>query len=209
MNKYIVRTSLFWLAVVAVVGAIFTSELAYRAGAYFRSHRPEAVNRNETAVQPIASGSSSQAEAQSTALPSGNASAGPALAPIQLSSERLQSIGVETAVVERGPITEDIRATGTVAINKRLLSYVQVRFSGYIRQVFANAPLQFVKKGDPLFTIYSPELVAAENEYLVALRNHTRLQSSSLEGVAEGASELVSSAKARLGQWAVPATVSQ
>jgi RND family efflux transporter MFP subunit len=198
MNKYVLRTSLFWLALIAVVGFIVL----------FRSHRSEAMNHNDIAVQPIARGPS-QPQAQSTVHPSTSASAGPELVPIHLSPERLQSIGVETAVVERGPLTEDIRATGTVAINERLLSYVQVRFSGYIRRVFANAPLQFVKKGDPLFTIYSPELVAAENEYLVALRNQTRLQSSSLEGVAEGASELLSSAKARLRQWDVPATVIQ
>lgn len=199
MNKYVVRTSLFWVAVMAIAVATFL----------FRNGRSEATNHNDTAVQPVAAGPSSEAEAQSKGLASPSASADPALAPIQLSPERLQSIGVETAVVTRGPVSDDIRATGTVAINERLLSYVQVRFSGYIRKVFANAPLQFVKKGDPLFTIYSPELVAAENEYLVALRNQTRLQSSALEGVAEGASELVSSANARLRQWDVPASVIQ
>jgi Cu(I)/Ag(I) efflux system membrane fusion protein/cobalt-zinc-cadmium efflux system membrane fusion protein len=119
----------------------------------------------------------------------------------------MQSIGVETAVVEKGPLTDDIRATGTVAIDERLVSYVQVRFRGYIRKVFANAPLQFVKKGDPLFTVYSPDLVAAENEYLVALDSRNRLLSSAVEGVASGASDLAAAAKERLRQWDVPETV--
>jgi Cu(I)/Ag(I) efflux system membrane fusion protein/cobalt-zinc-cadmium efflux system membrane fusion protein len=119
----------------------------------------------------------------------------------------MQSIGIETAVVERTTVIDDVRATGTIAINDRLLSYVQVRFSGYIRKVFANAPLQFVRQGDPLFTIYSPEIVAAENEYLVALRNRNRLQSSAIEGVSLGASDLVNGAEARLQQWNIPDTV--
>jgi Cu(I)/Ag(I) efflux system membrane fusion protein/cobalt-zinc-cadmium efflux system membrane fusion protein len=66
-----------------------------------------------------------------------------------------------------------------------------------------------VKKGDPLFTIYSPELVAAENEYLVALDNQNRLLSSAVEGVASGASDLAAAAKERLRQWDVPETVVQ
>jgi Cu(I)/Ag(I) efflux system membrane fusion protein/cobalt-zinc-cadmium efflux system membrane fusion protein len=119
----------------------------------------------------------------------------------------MQSIGVEIASVERTTVTDDIRATGIVAVNERLLSYVQVRFSGYIRTVFANAPFQFVQKGDPLFTIYSPEVATAENEYLVALRNRDRLRSSAVDGVASGAADLVNGAEARLLQWDVPENV--
>jgi RND family efflux transporter MFP subunit len=198
MNKYVLRTSLFWLGVIATIAVVMT----------VRTRPPAPVHESGMTVQPIARGSSQQQEHEDSA-PSANSPTAPRLAPVQLSPERMQSIGVETATVERGPIMDDIRATGSVAINERLLSYVQVRFSGYIRKVFANAPLQSVKKGDPLFTIYSPELVAAENEYLVALRNQSRLQSSFIEGVADGASDLLESAKARLRQWDVPESVIQ
>ena len=91
-------------------------------------------------------------------------------------------------------------------MNERLISYVQVRFSGYIRKVFANATYQFVRKGDPLFTIYSPELVATQNEYLLALRNQNLLSRSRVDGVASGAAELTSAAEARLRQWDIPKT---
>jgi Cu(I)/Ag(I) efflux system membrane fusion protein/cobalt-zinc-cadmium efflux system membrane fusion protein len=195
MNKYVVRTSLVWIAIIGVIGVIFFVRS--------RTHAPRA--RSEMKVQPIAVGPPEQTNRPGA---SANTSA-PALAPVQLSAERMQSIGVETAVVERNTVTDDIRATGTVAINDRLLSYVQVRFSGYIRNVFANASLQFVREGDPLFTIYSPELVAAENEYLVALHNRNRLQSSAIEGVSSGAFDLVNGAEARLRQWDVPDSVIQ
>ena len=83
----------------------------------------------------------------------------------------MQSIGLQIGTVEWKQITVHIRAAGTVEINERLISYVQVRFSGYVRRVFADATYQFVNKGEPLFTIYGPELIATQNEYLLALKN--------------------------------------
>ena len=193
MNKYVVRTSLVWIVIIAAVGIIFFART--------RSQVPS--GHPPMKVQPLAVAPTEQPKRQ--VAPTSNSS--PALAPVQLSAERMQSIGIEIAIVERAEVADDIRATGTVAINDRLLSYVQVRFSGYIRKVFANAPLQFVQQGDPLFTIYSPELVAAENEYLVALRNQSRLQSSTVEGVSSGAIDLVKGAEVRLRQWDVPESV--
>ena len=68
--------------------------------------------------------------------------------------------------VERKLVADEIRTTGNVAVDERRLAYVQVRFSGYIQKVFADATYQYVRKGQPLFTIYSPDLVATEREYL-------------------------------------------
>lgn len=193
MNKYVVRTSLVWIAIIATAAVIYFARI--------RTHRAKASTAMK--VEPIAAGPVGQPKAQLTS-PSNSV---PALAPVQMSAERMQSIGIETALVERGQVAEDIRATGTVVINDRLLSYVQVRFSGYIRKVFASAALQFVRQGDPLFTIYSPELVAAENEYLVALQNQRRLQASTIDGVSSGATDLVKGAEARLRQWDLPESV--
>lgn len=195
MNKYVVRTSLVWMAIIAVTTTIF-----------FIRRQPEATHQNsDMKVQPVATAPQEQPKSPDKSA----ISSAPPLASVQLSAERMQSIGVETAVVEKTRLVDDIRATGTVAIDDRLLSYVQVRFSGYIRKVFANASLQFVRQGDPLFTIYSPELVAAENEYLVALHNRIRLQSSAIESVSSGATDLVIGAEARLRQWDVPDSVVQ
>src|SRR6185437_4682950 len=61
--------------------------------------------------------------------------------------------------------------------------------------------------GEPLFTIYSPELVATQNEYLIALRNKRQLSASSVDGVASGAAALTAAAEARLRQWDIPEAV--
>jgi RND family efflux transporter MFP subunit len=126
------------------------------------------------------------------------------LAPVQLSAERLQSIGVKFGDVARKPVQDELRVTGTVAMDETRLSYVQTRFSGYIQKVFANATYQYVREGQPLFTIYSPELVAAENDYLVARQSAANLSKSTVPGVAAGAATLVSTSSERLNQWNIP-----
>src|SRR5258707_3711412 len=99
----------------------------------------------------------------------------------------MQSIGVRMDRVERKRVGDEIRATGNVAVDERRLAYVQVRFSGYIQKVFADATYQYVRKGQPLFTIYSPELVATEREYLVAKENQEQVARSTVPGVASSA----------------------
>jgi Cu(I)/Ag(I) efflux system membrane fusion protein/cobalt-zinc-cadmium efflux system membrane fusion protein len=126
------------------------------------------------------------------------------LAPIQLTAEQIRNIGMTTGTAEYKDLSDGLRATGSVAINDRLLSYVQVRFSGSIRKVFANATYQYVRKGEPLFTIYSPELVATQQEYLLANENQRALSSSSIRDVAAGARSLSSAAERRLAQWEIP-----
>ncbi len=126
------------------------------------------------------------------------------LAPVQLSVERMQSIGVKFGAVERKPVQDDIRATGTVAIDETRLSYVQTRISGHIEKVFADATYKYVRKGQRLFTIHSPELVVAEREYLLAIQNAKNLSHSTIPGVAEGVASLLDSSKERLEQWKVP-----
>src|ERR1700674_1805220 len=102
-------------------------------------------------------------------VPSSGASA--SLTPVQLSPQRMQAIGVKTALVEMRNVSNELRVPGNVDMNERQLAYVQTRFPGWIQKVFANATYQFVRKGQPLFTIYSPDLVSSEEEYLLARNN--------------------------------------
>jgi len=141
--------------------------------------------------------------APSTAQPEAKTPETP-LMRVQLSPERMQSIGVTFGKVEMQSIADEIRATGNVDMDERRQAYVQTRFAGWVRTVFVNATYQFVRKGQPLFTIYSPDLVATQQEYLLALKNQKQLQSSSVEGVSQGASSLVSAARERLHQWDIP-----
>ncbi len=126
------------------------------------------------------------------------------LVPVQLSPQKLQSIGVKISEVQRKVVADEIRATGNVAVAETRLAYVQTRFSGYIQKVFADATYQYVRKGQPLFTIYSPDLVATEREYLVAKQNQQQLVQSPVPGVASSATSLLDAAAGRLKQWGVP-----
>src|SRR5579875_3524091 len=127
------------------------------------------------------------------------------LAPVQLSPQRLQSIGVKTGIVEIKPVYNEIRTVGNVDVDEQLEYYVQLRFAGWIQQVFANYTYQYVHKGQRLFTIYSPDLVTTEQEYLIAKQNKNMLAASTVPGVASGAASLFSSAAERLKLWQVPA----
>ena len=128
----------------------------------------------------------------------------PKLVPVTLTPERMQSIGVKTGVVEYKQVHDEIRTTGNVEVDETRQAEVQVRFSGWIQQVYADATFKQVRKGQRLLTIYSPELVTTENEYLLAKENRENLARSTDPGVASGASSLLSSALERLKQWQIP-----
>lgn len=159
--------------------------------------RYERGSRNVRAPEPAPQTSSAPTENSSATTEA-------QLAPLQLSPERLQAIGVQFGVVEKKPVSDEIRTTGNVAIDETKLSYVQTRFSGYIEKVFADAAYQYVRKGQPLFTIYSPELAAAEREYLIARKDAQNLSKSTVPGVASGIESLVSASADRLAQWNLP-----
>lgn len=127
------------------------------------------------------------------------------LAPIRITPERRQLIGLQIATVEEKDLSNRIETTGMVEADEQLEGYVQTRFAGWIRQVFVNQTYQFVRKGQPLFTIYSPDLVATESEYLIALGAGRRLGGSSIERVASGAQSLSAAALDRLKLFGVPA----
>jgi RND family efflux transporter MFP subunit len=173
--------------------------LAVLAGLWWRAKRH---SKMETAMRPVSTeaAQNSPNARESVAMAPHEA----ALVPVQLSPERLQSIGVRTGRVESKVVEDEIRVTGNVAVDETRLSTVQVRYSGYIQKVFADATYQYLRKGQPLFTIYSPDLVATEREYLVAKRNQERVAQSTLPGVTEGAASLLEAAAERLKQWGVP-----
>ena len=169
-------------------------------GGIWWSARKSTAAQHVTGSAPVVGAQPAQSSSSSSASPSIETP----LAPVQLSAERLQSIGVKFGVVERKVVQDEIRTTGTVAIDETRLSYVQTRFSGYILKVFADATYKYVHKRQPLFTIYSPELASAEREYLVAKQNAQGLSQSTVPGVATGIASLVGASIDRLKQWNLP-----
>jgi RND family efflux transporter MFP subunit len=125
------------------------------------------------------------------------------LAPIRITPERRQLIGLKFATVVRKDVSDRLETTGNIEADERLQGYVQTRFAGWIEQVFANSTYQYVHRGQPLFTIYSPDLVSTENEYLLAIDARKRVSNSSVADVTTDASALVDSAAERLKLWGV------
>ena len=127
-----------------------------------------------------------------------------ALAPVPISSREMQRIGVKIGEVRRKFVNDVLRTMGTVAVDERGLAYVQVRFSGYIQKVFVDSTYQYVRRGQPLFTIYSPELLSTEREYLLARESQRRLARSPDPAVARDAASLVDASTERLALWGIP-----
>jgi len=128
----------------------------------------------------------------------------PNLTPVQLSPQRLQAIGVTTAVVEMKVLNDELRVPGNVDANEQQVSYVQTRFPGWIQKVFANATYQYVRKGQALFTIYSPDLVSTEQEYLLARQNQNAFTHDMHGAASKEGDWLLQAAADRLRQFDVP-----
>lgn len=120
---------------------------------------------------------------------------------VKLSQGKQQLIGVQTAVVERQSLFRTIRAVGQLTADETKLAHVHLKVSGWIEQVYVDYVGKLVKKGDPLFTIYSPDLVATEQEYLIARRGKQYLGDSSFPDVSKGADTLLTSTRERLRLW--------
>ncbi|HTI79324.1 MAG TPA: efflux RND transporter periplasmic adaptor subunit [Acetobacteraceae bacterium] len=87
---------------------------------------------------------------------------------VAISAERVQVLGVRTEAARTQVLVTPIRMVGTIAADERRLAVVAPRFEGWIQELIANTTGQPVRRGEPLFTFYSPEAAAAEREYLVA-----------------------------------------
>ncbi|MGH7814370.1 MAG: efflux RND transporter periplasmic adaptor subunit [Candidatus Binataceae bacterium] len=127
----------------------------------------------------------------------------PKLAPIEVSPQRQQFIGLRFATAEEKELKDRIETTATVEVDEQHEGYVQTRFAGWIGKALVNQTYQYVRKGQPLFTIYSPDLATAEQEYLLALDGAQELQHSDVEGVAGGAESLVRDTLDRLRLFGV------
>ncbi|HMB15540.1 MAG TPA: efflux RND transporter periplasmic adaptor subunit, partial [Pelovirga sp.] len=113
----------------------------------------------------------------------------------------VQNMGVRLAPVKRGNLQRNIRTVGIVDYEESGQTSVNSKIAGWVEQLHVNQTGQEVKKGQLLLSIYSPDLVSAQEEYLMALRNFQRLEQSSVNGVADGARRLLTAAQTRLRYW--------
>jgi RND family efflux transporter MFP subunit len=131
-------------------------------------------------------------EAPPTALPPGG---------VEISPARQQLMGVTTAKAEYRTLDQTVRSYGQVTMDETRLVHVHVRTNGWIQKVFVDYTWQQVKQGDPLFTYYSPDLLATEQEYLLALRARDSLARSSFPEIATAGASLLDAARRRLELW--------
>ena len=124
-------------------------------------------------------------------------------ASIVIDPVTIQNIGVQTAPVLERPLTRSIRTVGHLDYNEELLSRINIKYPGWIERLYVNETGQQVSMGDPLLDIYSPELVAAQEEYLLAYQNQKNLEDSEFETISKGAKSLLDASRRRLLYWDV------
>jgi Cu(I)/Ag(I) efflux system membrane fusion protein len=138
----------------------------------------------------------------------GSADAGPApegLAGVTIDPARQQLIGMKIVHAERGPVGGEWRTNGRLAIDETRIHHVNVKFNGYMERVHADFVGKAVRLGEPLFSIYSPELLSAQEEFLLALRTRRTLGGADA-GMAGDGDALVRAARRKLELWDVPAS---
>lgn len=122
---------------------------------------------------------------------------------IQVSGRKQQLINLKVAAVQEGLIGHNIRAVGTLQYDETKITKIHPRIEGWVDKVFANSTGGLIKKGQPLFSIYSPDLVATQQEYLLAMKAEQSLGQSQFADVSSGAKSLKASAYQRLRLWDV------
>jgi membrane fusion protein, copper/silver efflux system len=131
--------------------------------------------------------------------PSGAVS--PSEGSFKISSAKQQLIGVQYGEVTRQPLTKTIRTVAKISYDETRIVHVHAKIEGWIERVLVDFTGQLVAKNQPLLSIYSPELVATQDEYLLALRAKEKLGSSSYKDVAASANSMLEAARGRLELW--------
>ena len=117
---------------------------------------------------------------------------------VMLSASQLRQFGVTFGTVERRTMSDESRATGTVVADQTRMSMITARYDGYVERLMANVEGQRIAAGQPLAAIFSPELVAAQEELLVARRLDGSGGRSTVPGVADASGSLVAASTRRL-----------
>ncbi len=122
---------------------------------------------------------------------------------VMVSPEKQQLMGVRIATVERRPMVRTVRTVGTITYDETKVTHVHSKIEGWIDKLYVNYSGKLVEKGQPLFTIYSPDLLATQQEYLLAVKAKERFSASSIPEVRSGGESLVEASKRRLALWDV------
>ena len=117
---------------------------------------------------------------------------------IKIDPVTVQNLGVRTAKVSRGPLTAVIRTVGRVTYDEERIEHIHTKVSGWVENLYVNTTGEQVRKGQKLLSIYSPELVATQEEYLQALQYKKATSGSEFSDVKSGANTLIGATRRRL-----------
>lgn len=117
---------------------------------------------------------------------------------IKIDPVTVQNLGVRTAKVTRGPLVSIIRTVGRVAYDEEKVEHIHTKVAGWVENLYVNTAGEEVRKGQSLLSIYSPDLVATQEEYLQALRYRKETSGSKFSEVTSGAHDLIEATKRRL-----------
>ena len=180
------------LVAALVMGASCSKEPAPAAGA--GQHAGHDLPAAPAGHGDHADGSSS---AHAEHLPSG-------YAPVELAADRIQLFGVRTEAASRQALVRDVRTVGIVRSDETRESHVHVKWTGWIEEFSVSYVGQRVAKDDPLFSVYSPELLTAEQELLVAARRAATARTAGRPADIESAELLLDTGRRKLRLWDVP-----
>jgi multidrug efflux pump subunit AcrA (membrane-fusion protein) len=153
------------------------------------------ATRDGSAATPVAA-----AHAHAASAPSSSTKR-----PVVLSAADARRIGVTFAPVTLGALSRDVRIVGQISFDESRVRAIAPKIDGWVERLYVNTTGQPVAQGQPLLTIYSPMLVSAQEELLLALRLQGEVTGAE-SGTTQGAAELVASARRRLAYWDIPAS---
>jgi Cu(I)/Ag(I) efflux system membrane fusion protein len=132
----------------------------------------------------------------------------PGYAPVLVDQGRQQLLGIQTISLSKQNLTKTIRTVGLVQTDETRTAHVHVKFEGFIEELYVDYTGKLVKKGQPLFKIYSRDLLAAEQEYLSSRAAFGRMPSgASIDPARAATRDLVAAARRRLELFDVPPAV--
>ncbi|OOO00953.1 MAG: Cation efflux system protein CusB [Chromatiales bacterium USCg_Taylor] len=202
-----------WVCLIAAIAIVGATGYAFRARLSAPFGAMPASNAQPAPGPQAASGAErTQAPSPGAPIEPGGANA-PHAEPagmtargeVTIDPRRQQLIGVRTVPVKRGTIERTVRAVGLVRYDETRLADVNLKLEGWIRDLYVDYTGHAVQKGQPLFTLYSPEVLTTQNEYVLALKAREQMQSSQVPDAREFADRLVTFSRQRLALWDLPA----
>jgi RND family efflux transporter MFP subunit len=186
------RALLIFLAVGVLLLAVGAAIYLFRARAKTSASPPQTVQK----AMPDIPATNPTTPSAPQATPRGD---------VTIDPRRQQLIGVKTVRVIRETVDQTVRAAGAVRYDETRQADVNVKIEGWIRDLYVDYTGQPIQRGQPLFTLYSPDLINTQNEYLLAMKTRDQMQQSTIADARERADALVTSARQRLLAWDLPA----